>query len=360
MSEIYNYISPKNIHIVDDYSNSETNIHIFDSVLFRVEKCTDFYNFYAPIAIFNDKIINISNKQLSFLIYKYHHFVGSQLANQIVSTYTNINKGDTIVIDDTVFQFMDYESISGTGHAYDLMFYLLYIYKKYNLDCKLLVVKSDNKYYNILLHLISKYYNVEFIYIETNTNYRFKKFICTRTYQNIFFKEVKDFINNTMISKIIEKYNSNIFYKTVIKLKYTNQNNINRINDSFLLTDQFKDYITDHNICDLNNIDDEEYKIYLLNKADIIYVSCSSNYYINICYYIIKYTEKNINVIFHNKNEADVWTFCNIGGKIVQHMPANFCGNITDQVYNNISFSGNIINNITSVNEIISFMEMYK
>jgi len=353
MSEIYQYISPNNILVLDDYSSTESNIHTIENVSFRVEKCVDFYNFYSPIAIKENKIINISNKQFSFLIYKYHHFVGSQLANQIVSTYNNLINDEKRYIDETVFQFMDYESIAGTGHAYDLIFYLLYIYKKFNLTCKLLVVNTTNKYYNTLLKLLSDYYNAEFLYIDTDKNYTFKNLICTRTYQNIFFNEVKEFINSTLITKILTKYNSFNFYKIVIKLKLTNKDNINRCNDSFHFTDKYINFIKQHNICDLNNIEDEDYKIYLLNKAENIITSCSSTYYINICYYLQNYSEKNINIVFHSHNTPDLWTFSTINNKIIQHMPGQFCGNITNQLYNNLSFDGNILSNINSIDEIV-------
>lgn len=354
MSEIHSYISPHNILVVDTYSNEEPLIHSFQDVSFRIEMCDNFYNFHSPMATVDNKIINISNKQLSFLLYKYHHFVGDELAIKMKNTYDNLQSNTVEYINEEVFQFIDYESISGTGHAYDLMFYLLYMYKKNNVTCKLLVVNSPNKYYNILLKIISKYYNVEYIHVDLNTNYKFKTFYCTRTYQNILFNEVKDFINNTLIDKIIENYSIYNFYSYVSKLKYTNQNNINRCNDSFLLTDTYNCFLKKNNILDLNFIDDEEYKIYLLNKATNIIVSCSSSYYINICYYIKDYDNKHINVVFHSKNSCDLWTLSNINNKIHQHMPYIFTGDINNHMYNNISYNGSIISNINTIDEIIN------
>ena len=129
MSEIYNYIPENNILVVDTYSNKDDVIYSFQDVLFRIE-CSTLYNFHSPIATVNNKIINISNKQFSFLLYKYVHFVGHDLAIQTKYTYDNLQKGDCTYIDESVFQFLDYESISGTAHAYDLMFFLLYLYNK--------------------------------------------------------------------------------------------------------------------------------------------------------------------------------------------------------------------------------------
>lgn len=353
MTDIYSYISSDNILVVDTYSNIEDIIYPFQDVSFRIELCPDFYNFHSPIATVNNKIINISNKQYSFLLYKFVHFVGAKLATQIQSTYNNLQSENYIYIDEPVFQFVDYESISSTGHAYDLMFYLLYIYKKNKMSCKLLVVKNDNKYYNILLSIITKYFNIDFLYIDLSTNYKFKSFYCTRTYQNIFFNEVKEFINDTLISKIIEKYNAYPFFSTVFKLKLNNPNNLNRCNDSFLLTDEYTDYLQKNNICDLNTIEDEEYKIYLLNKASNIVVSYGSSYYINICYYIKDYSTKNINVVFHTNNLPDLWTFNCINNKLYQSMLDHYCANYTNQVYNNISFSGKLITHVNSINDLL-------
>ena len=348
MSEIYNYIPENNILVVDTYSNKDDVIYSFQDVSFRIE-CSTLYNFHSPIATVNNKIINISNKQFSFLLYKYVHFVGHDLAIQTKYTYDNLQKGDCTYIDESVFQFVDYDSISGTAHAYDLMFFLLYLYKKNNMACKLLVMKTENQYYNKLLNIISKYYDIEFLYIDINKNYIFKQYYCARTYQNIFFNEVKEFINNTLISKIMEKYNSFPLFSTVHKLKVFNIHNINRCIDSFVITDEYKEYLQKNNICDLNTIEDEEYKIYLLNKASNIVIGCTSVYYINICYYIQDYTTKYITVVCH-PNNSESWMF-HTNDKIYQHMPHYYCANYMDQVYNNTSFNGKIIT-VHSVNEL--------
>ena len=356
MNDIFSYISQNNVLVVDDYSNDEDIIHNFNNVCFRIELCPNFLNFHSPIATVNNKIINISNKQFSFLVYKYKHFVGAQLANQIVSTYNNLkNENDLVeVIDDPVFQFVDYESISGTGHSYDLMFYLLYIYKKYNMISKLLVVQSNNKYYNDTLKLIKDNYDIEYIYVSTNKNYMFKTYSCVRTYQNILFNEVKQFINNTLVNKILDKYQNIQYYTSLIKLKTNNSININRCGDSFDITDEYKQYIINNNIYDLNILDNEEYKIYLLNKATDIIVSCSSAYYINICYYVTNYINKNINVVFHSNNSPDLWTFNIQGELILQQMRSDCCAGITNQAYNSILFKGKIISNVHSINDILS------
>ena len=123
---LYNYIAPSIILDVDNY-NGDVKVHTFNDVLFRTEVCENFYNFHTPIAVKDEKIISISNKQLSFLIHRYRHYIGDNYGQKLQQTYHNlINNREIITIEEPVFHFFDYESISGTGHSYDLMFYLLY------------------------------------------------------------------------------------------------------------------------------------------------------------------------------------------------------------------------------------------
>ena len=206
MSEIFNYIPHNDIIHVDNYNNSPL-VHNFSNVIFRTH-ISSFMNFFTPIGVCNNKIISLTNKQLSFLVEKYNHFLGNEYAIELKNTYDKIKSSpysDLITINEDVFQFFDYESINGTGHSYDLMFYLLYKYKTNNLKSKLLVVESNNKYYNSTLELIKKYFNVEYIYIQPHKTYLFKNFSCVRSYQNIFFNEVKTFIDENLIKPIINK-----------------------------------------------------------------------------------------------------------------------------------------------------------
>jgi hypothetical protein len=70
------------------------------------------------------------------------------------------------------------------------------------LTSKLLVVESNNQYYNSLLEMIKKYFNVEFYYIQEYKTYLFKTFFCCRTYQNILFDYV---INNSFFDNETKK-----------------------------------------------------------------------------------------------------------------------------------------------------------
>ena len=156
MSQIYNYIPRDLILSVHNYS-IKTEVKEFKNVRFRTE-ISNTLNFYTPMGIYNDKIISVTNKQLSFLPDILDHFISTEYATKLQDTCKNLNiTDDNIIINEPVMQFIDYESINGTGHSYDLMFYILYIFITNNIKAKLLVVRSDNEYYNSTLDLIKKY-----------------------------------------------------------------------------------------------------------------------------------------------------------------------------------------------------------
>ena len=350
---IYNYIAPSIILDVDNY-NGDVKVHTFNDVLFRTEVCENFYNFHTPIAVKDEKIISISNKQLSFLIHRYRHYIGDNYGQKLQQTYHNlINNREIITIEEPVFHFFDYESISGTGHSYDLMFYLLYQYSLHNLKCKLLVVNSDNTYYNTLLQLIKKYYHIDYVYIDVNKNYLLKNFNCVRTYQNVFFKEVKTFIHNTLIHPIMESFSNHPYYSIISKIKVKDVSSIDRLNSSFLLTDLYASFCKTNNIFDINEINDEEYKIYLLNKANKIIITWGSNYYININYYISDYSEKFISIIFHNSILSELDFVRIMKNTIIQNIPDWATGGYNDQIYKSCSFQGEIISNIHTLDEFV-------
>ena len=341
MSQIYNYIPRDLILKLHNYS-IKTEVKEFTNVSFRTE-ISNTLNFYTPIGIYKDKIISITNRQLSFLPDILGHFISTDYGVSLQNTYKNlITLENNITIDEPVMQFMDYDSVSGTGHSYDLMFYILYIFTTKNIKAKLLVVKSDNKYYNTILDLIKKYYNIEYIYIEPNTNYTIKKFYCCQTYQNVLFNEVKEFINNTLIIPIIDKFDKmdSISYNNIYKIKIDNQNNINACSSTYKYTESFNNFCSDFNYYNIDNID-EEYKIYLLNKSTNIIITWGSIFYIYIDYYLLSTKNKYISVIIHPSTKC---------GKIMieyldnnsykQNMGSNFCGGFMDQYYNNLFFKG--------------------
>jgi hypothetical protein len=359
MSQIFNYISYDSIYHLDNYNNAPSTYR-FSNVMFRTHVSSS-TNFFTPIGIHNNKIISVTNKQLSFLVKKYHHFLGDGYAIELKNTFDKIQSStidDILTVNDEVFQFFDYESINGTVHSYDLMFHLLYYYKRNNLTSKLLVVESNNKYYNSTLELIKKYFDVEYLYIKPYKTYLFKKFSCTRSYQNIFFNHVKEFINVNLIQPIINKYTdiNEKCYDNVIKIKYKNPHAIDRLDSSYERTPLFNKFCVEKNVFDLNDIDDnEELKIFLLNKAKIIITTWGSSYYININYYLCNTQNKFISVIYHNNIMPETSLLTKINASTLnQNMPGHYCANITNQVYNNCSFEGEKIENISNIDRFVA------
>jgi hypothetical protein len=360
MSDIFNYIEYNDIKHVDCYNNNEISLFKFNNVKFRTYK-SNYLNFQVQLGIETDnKIISITNKQLSFLVHKYLHFLGHNYAVELKNNYEilkNEEQTNVIVIEDEVFQFFDYESVSSTGHSYDLMMYLLYHYTVNRLSSKLIVVETDNKYYNLTLKLLKDWFDVEYIFIKPNKTYLFKNFTCIRTYQNILFDYVKIFINKNLIEPIIKKYDqlNEIYYENIIKMKYVNPNNTNRLITSFEKTNLLTDFCKKNNIFDLNDIDgNEELKIYILNKANKIIIDWGSNYYININYYLQNTTDKFISLIFHTNIMPESSFITYTDGIISQNMPGGFCANyIHNNVYNNWRFKGDVYHNITNIDEYI-------
>ena len=354
MSKIFNYINHRDVNFVDNYEG-DIKVHTFSNTLFRTHQ-SNCYNFQTQLGIHNNKIISLTNRQLSFFIQKYCHYLGDEYSSDLQQTYnylitTPIN--EIIYINEPVFLFFDYEACCG-GHMYDLIFYLLYIYKKNNLTEKLLVIETKNVYYNNLLNLIKKYFNIEFFYIKPDISYCFCQFSCIRTYQNIFFNEVKEFINSQLILPIIKKFeNQNEpFYRSIIKIK-TYKNSIFKLGNEFEETEQFKEFLMQNKIFDLNIInDDEELKIYLINKCDNIIISWASTYYININYYLINSNNKFISLLFHknfNKNDFLI----NNNDIYSQYMPLSVTGGINDNYYNSFTFKGEVIDNLININDLI-------
>ena len=145
------------------------------------------------------------------------------------------------------------------------------------------------------------------------------------------------------------------FYDNIIKIKYKNNNSIDILNSSYEKTQLFNKFCSEKNIFDLNDIDDdEELKIYLLNKAKIIIINWGSTYYININYYLCNTDNKFISIIFH-KNIMGESSFINAinYNTFKQNMPSQYCGNITNQVYNNFIFKGEKFENISNIDDFI-------
>jgi len=360
MTEIYRFINESDVDIVDDYTH-EAEIFEYEEVMFRTNKVTDATNissslWYTLIATYKEKIINISTKLFSFLPIVYHHYLGNEYSVNLNNTY-NALKNDTKVIEisDPVYLFYDYESVTGTGHSFDLMFYLLYMYFEKNVKAKLLIPSSDDVYFKKTINLIKRNFHVEFLEIDINVNYNFKKFYCTRTYQNVYFHHVKDFINKQLIEPIIEKYSSikEPWYDIVCKLKLKNDGVPYMC---LIKTKEYELFCQQRNIFVLDNMMEEEYKIYLLNKASKIIIGCGSMYVINIEYYLIDTNNKYISVVYCKGYEGELWFLQKKGNKFLRTIGGH-CGHYTDQVYNTLQFTGEV-NFVKDINEFISITKI--
>ena len=243
MSSLYDVFERADINVIDDYSGPG-KIHKIENVKMKV-KAHDEYGFISFLAVQNDKILNICNKHMYYFPEIVKSLSGHKYLLELHDVYVNLKEEPVIeTIDEDVFQFFDYESVSGTGHSFDLMMYLMYIYKVNGLTSKLLIPKSSNIHFIKTCILLKEYFGVEFLEIENNKVYHFRSYICARTYLNVFFHDVKNFVNNTLITSIIKKYDAlNIpMFESVARLKTGLESTANPSDTSFQLTERFLSY----------------------------------------------------------------------------------------------------------------------
>ena len=351
MSKILTYIPEQDIRIVDTY-NGPTRLHTYKEIRFRTQVAS-MYNFHTPIGIHDSKIINITNKQLSFLLHQYTHYLGDWYSHALLETYNslrNANTSNDVRITEPVFYFFDYECVNGWSHSFDCMFYLLYVYSTWKFNCKLLVVKSDNIHYNNTLKLIKDFFKVDYIYIEPNVNYVFSEFYCVRNFVNTFFHEVKEFVNERLVTPILIKYEGHPYHEAICKIKYKTKGNLNRLDTSVDVSDAFVDACARKNITDISHLENEELKIYLLNKASTIIVCWGSAYYININYYILDVSNKFVSVIFH-KNIMDERKFLTVNDNVIRQNLKDQSGMFVNQVYNTFQCKGEVIDNVSTLED---------
>jgi hypothetical protein len=123
---------------------------------------------------------------------------------------------------------------------------------------------------------------------------------------------------------------------------------------------EFDTFCKKNNIYDLNEIENnEELKIYIINKAENIIITWGSLYYININYYLLGSSGKFISLITHNNFGNNIPFFYIDNNIIIQQMPHGFTGGITDQYYNLFTSSGEILYNISNINDYISQTKLF-
>lgn len=304
-SPIFDNIDINKINFVDDYFG-EKKIHYFTNVKFRITSSYSepFKWRYSPVSIGEDnKIINISNKTLSyFTILNYTSFDSTNI-NESYDILTNSQ--DFEIVEEEVFQFFDCFPFAPV-HNLDDTYNLLFSYKKNNLRGKLLVLESDNFFYNQCLSSLKKYFDLEYFYIKPSHNYFFKNYTCVRQYHWIQI-DALEFIQKNYISKICEDYSGIQFYESLSIIKYEDQKNCSTL-DIFEASEKFNNFQKEKNIFDLNSIvDNFEYKIYLINKSKFILSSFLSPFNVNIYKHCLE-TDKKFFFIFSDgkRNYDDV------------------------------------------------------
>ena len=311
------------IKIYDDYKNEQLVLK-FENVKFRANHGTGWY--VHVLGVVDDKIINITNKTIS-----YFGIISRSCGwqkNEIIRTYNDLKHIDEYV-DEEVFQFFDCFPYAPV-HNLDDTYNLLYQYKKNKLSCKLLVLKTDNFYYNQTLDSLKKYFGLEYFYISPNKSYCFKNFYCTRPYHWIQ-DEALAFIKKEYIQKICEDFSGCPTHENVSIIKVVHHFNCSTL-DTFQMTDGYRDLMQKKNIFDLNQLlDDLEHKIYIINNAKYIITNYLSPFNINIHKHCLCTNDKNFVIMNGGQVSSCLDQFKVIGdseydyygvlikGKIVDH-----------------------------------------
>lgn len=281
-----------NLMICDDYKNEEV-MHSFNDVTFRVEPEAPNSFTVHQIGVVNGNIINITHKMLSYFTLVNKDWTYSH--QQINNVYNNLQHDNDYIIEEEVYQFFDCFPYAPV-HNLDDTYNLLYQYIKNKLTCKLLVLKTDNFYYNQTLDSLKQYFNLDYLYLEPHKNYKFNKFNCTRQYHWIQNEPLK-FIKEEYIKKICEKLADRITYDNIVIVKSVHPTNTSTV-DTFIITNKYNNLLKDKNIFSLDNLrDDLEYKIYVVNKAKNIIVSYLSPFNVNIHKHCINTEDKNFIIL---------------------------------------------------------------
>lgn len=355
MVSIYTAFPRKAIEVNDNYSG-EILPQCLNNVRFRVEKSSE-NNFITSVGVCNGKAQSITNKQLHYVPEIIGGVSGHYYGKELYATYQNIletSDENTIAISTPVFYFMDFESVQGTGHSHDLSFYLLYYYKKYNLSYPLLIPNTTQHYMNTLYKLLEDYYGVTFIRVDYNQTYQIDSLYCLRSYLNVFLKDVKEFINTTLIDPILEKFKDEPSHTLIGKIKINKSKIAHTVNlpTVFEETQMFSDFCESKQIFLFDDNLSEELKIYYLNKADYLLLGWGSIYYIYLDYYLRSTENKFISVLFH-KNYMPERRFLIQDNSIYGYRQCTVDNNI-DNVYNMIKFKGEVIDNLESLDDYVN------
>ena len=334
------------LNIIDDYRKEQIVFKLNDikyKIIFNEGKAK---HIISCLGIDKEnKVINISNKYLSYMPIIESHI--NEDAENLTNVYNDlVNNNIDEVIEEDVFLFIDCYSYAPV-HNLDDIYNTLYMYKKNNMKCKLLVIKTTNFYYNQTLISINNYFNLEYIFLDFNRIYLFKNLYCTRQY-TFLQREAKKFIDTEYISKIINKYNYDIAINNIAIIKYEEPTNVSKW-DTFDKSTKFLNFCKKHTIVDINinYKNDLEYKIYLINKAKKIIVNYFSPFNVNIFKHCINLSNKEIYLIN--------------GGNQPQYTTLNEFEKISENLYNTYGrqMRGEVFNNIKTLDEVVDKLEKY-
>jgi hypothetical protein len=336
------------VNIIDDYRSRQTIFKLND-IKFKL-KYNPKNNLNYIISCLGidkeNKIINITNLYTSY--WAIINQVIDEDAENLVTVYDElVNNSIEETIEEDVFLFFNSFAYAPV-HNLDNLYNTLYIYKKNNMKCKLLVIKTTNFYYNQILISLNKYFNLDYIYLDFDKIYLIKNLYCTREYM-FLQKETKKFIDNEYLGKIIKDYSRKPFFESIAIIKYIETTNVSTY-DTFDKSPKFFEFCKKNSIVDINinYKNDLEYKIYLINKAKKIIVNYYSPFNVNIFKHCINMTDKEIFVINGGNrpqlNNIDV-EFEKIG----------------DNLYNTYGrpMRGEIFNDIKTLDEVVDKLEKY-
>jgi len=327
-----------NITIYDDYK-SKSEVKSFNDVKFRIEPEGPQSFTVHQIGVCGNQIINITHKMLSYFTLVNNNWTYGH--NEINKIYNNIQNSSIFeMVDEEVFQFFDCFPYAPV-HNLDDTYNLLYSYVKSGLTCKLLVLKTDNYYYNQTINSLKEYFNLEYFYLEPHKNYKFKKFNCVRQYHWIQ-NDALSFIHDNYIKKICNKIIDKPTYDNICLIKTVHPTNTSTV-DTFNITNNFSNILKEKNIFNLDNIrDDLEYKIYLVNNAKNIIISYLSPFNVNIHKHCVKTDDKNFIILNGG-----------YGGSIIPHFTK-----LLDNKYNfyGREINGVLIDNKISLDDLNSFI----
>lgn len=348
------------VWIADDYTGP-IQTYTFNDVLFAYD-CYDQYNWLIPMAIKENKVINITNKKFSFhpIEMKSHDSRYRNAAETLFQSIPKDSPTNIVDVSGAVFQFFDYESSTSTSHSVDFLTHALYFYFQGNHSpAKLLIPATAHASCIRFLDLLKRWFPISYFVVQPPVWYRFQHFSCVRSYLNVHLPEVKGFFTRNLLEPIVQSCSVLPSPQIVARIKRATPGT-QTPGSAFPPSESFAAFCKKYEILELDDEIPEELKIYYLNKADCIYVSWGSIYYIYINYYLISAKTKQIGVLFHTSmmgerqfllaNDSPIYSD---GLGIYHQCIAHNCGSLTDQLYNLFSFQGEVLHNLESLDEVV-------